>query len=57
MGLTLILSAGEGRLKLMFCLIREGCDLILSRIIPISQPPPLRVIIAQYLMSCLDISE
>ena len=39
-GVTLILSVGEGRgVNVNFCLVRGGCDLILSRILPISQPP------------------
>ena len=44
-GLTLILSVGEGGTKVNFCLVRGGgCDLILSRILPISQPPLLTLV-------------
>ena len=50
--MTLILSVGEGGTKVNFCLVRGGCDLILSRILPISQPP-LQIIIAQSLMTSM----
>ena len=40
-GLTLILSVGEGGgVKVSFCLVRGGCDLILSHISPMNPTPP-----------------
>ena len=49
-GVTLILSVGEGGTKFNFCLVRGGGgDLILSCILPMSETPPLQIIIAQSL--------
>ena len=43
----------RGEVKVNFCLVRGGCDLILSRILPIPNPTPtpLQEIIAQSLRS------
>ena len=48
-GLTLILSVGEGGDEINFCVVRGGCDVILSRILSISQTP-IQAIIAQSLI-------
>ena len=51
-GLDLNIISRWGEVKVNFHLVRGGCDLILSLILPISQPPPppLQVIIAQSLI-------
>ena len=50
-GLALILSLCEGGLKLIFAYNERGYDLVLGHISPISQPPPLQIIIAQSLLN------
>ena len=47
----LALSLCDGGLKLIFGLMKGGYDLVLGHISPISQPPPLQLIIAQSLTS------
>ena len=39
-GLDLNIISRWGEVKVNFHLVRGGCDLILSLILPISQPPP-----------------